>query len=121
MKNVKIDIFNALKTNQTLKDYGIESKQINVGNVPIISNLPTINFWQVTGTSSSASGKMCQFREVFSFDIFAYTVLETENIALEINNILDEMKYVITMVGNTDQFEEDTKIYHKSLRYKILS
>jgi len=122
MKNVKMDIFNALKTNQTLIDLGIESKQINIGFAPIIqSKLPAINFWQVTGTSSIADGKMCEFKEIYSFDIFAKTMIETENIALVINAILNEMNYVISMNNNTDLFEEDTKIYHKALRYKILS
>ena len=110
MKQVKADIFNALKnTNITTQ----------TGWIPTNATFPCIAFYQTAGTNELIDGKMQNETESYSIDIFAKSMIETEDILNLVDNELNKLDYLIVRTLNQDLYEQDTKIFHKVLRYQI--
>ena len=123
MKTVKVDIFNALKASTTLnaivaiKD-GV--KQIFSGWPPSSAAYPCVGFYRVSGQAGTADGKLSSNKnELYSVDCFAKTMTECEDMEMAIDAAMDTLDWIVTAEHGPDLFEQDTKIYHKVLRYRF--
>lgn len=113
MKQTKIDIYNALKQ--------IPGISVHTGWIPTGATYPCLSFYQVSGSRGTADGKLSNINidELYSIDIFAKSMLATEDIAELVDSAMDTLNYVIIREGSVDLFEPDTKIFHKILRYRF--
>lgn len=137
MKQVKIDIFNALKLTKeqliainnnpditkALIDIVASDakgiKQIFSGWPPTTAIYPCVGFYRVSGTRGIADGKLSNFDELYSIDIFATTMTATEDALEAIDESMNTLGYIITREGDLDLYETETKVFHKVLRYRI--
>lgn len=123
MKQVKIDIFNALKSSVALKAIVAADskglKQIFSGWPPSTAAYPCVGFYRVSGTRGVADGKLSNFNELYSIDVFATTMTVTEDALEAIDEAMDTLDYIVIREGDLDLYETDTKVYHKVLRYRI--
>ena len=120
MKNVKIDIHNALKASTALG--AIVGTNIHPGWIPKQAQLPCCCFYRVFAQRGTADGKMSErVDELYSIDCFAKTMLETEDMELAIDAAMNTLDWIVTAEHGPDLFEQDTRIFHKVLRYRIQS
>ena len=119
MKQVKLDILNALKNSATLTTI---TTSINFGWIQKNAKLPAISISQVTGTTlNTLDGKMSGNNEIYSIDLFANSDTTNEDMTLAIDEALNKLPYMITKTYNLDQIELNPLIYHKTLRYRVIS
>jgi hypothetical protein len=127
MKQVKIDIFNALKASVALNAIVASDakgiKQIFSAWPPSNTLYPRVGFYRVAGgRGTSEDGKMSdKVNELYSVDCFAKTMTETEDMETAIDAAMDTLSWGVTAEYGPDIFEEEEKVYHKVLRYRIKS
>jgi hypothetical protein len=123
MKQVKIDIFSALKASIALNSIVAADskglKQIFSGWPPTTAIYPCVGFYRVSGTRGIADGRLSNFDELYSIDVFATTMTATEDALEAIDEVMDTLSYIVTREGDLDLYETDTKVFHKVLRYRI--
>ena len=122
MREVKIEIVKALKASQTL--VGITNNAIYSGWPPMPIKPPpaVVGVYRVWGKRGVADGKMSEhIEELYSIDCFAMTMLETEQMEEAIDAAMNTLPYIVIAEPGPDLLEQDTRIYHKVLRYTIKS
>jgi len=122
LKEVKVEIAKALKASSTL--VALTNGAIYSGwpPLPIVPPPAVVGFYRVWGKRGVADGMMSQrIEELYSIDIFAKTMIETENAEIAIDAAMNTLPYIVMAEHGPDFFEQDTKIFHKVLRYVIKS
>lgn len=115
MKNVKEAIYEALSGKTVLGDV---SSAWPSGSA---SNYPYTTCYRVSGNGSKLDGKLKDFDELYSVDLFAKTMTETEDMEIAVNEAMDILPYAVTAEHGADLHEPDTGIFHKVLRFRIKS
>lgn len=115
MKNVKEAIYGALSGKTVLGDV---SSAWPSGSA---SKYPYTTVYRVSGNGTKLDGKLKDFDELYSVDLFAKTMTETENMEIAVNDAVDTLPYAITAEHGADLYEPDTGIYHKVLRFRVKS
>lgn len=140
MKSIKSDIFNALKlTKEQLiaitGDTTIEKalvdivatdtngiKQIFSFYPPTTAVFPCVGFYRVTAQRGSVDGVLSANKnELYSIDCFAKTMTACEDMEIAIDEAMNTLDWMVTAEHGPDLHEEDTKLFHKVLRYRIKS
>ncbi|MDT8901168.1 hypothetical protein [Anaeroselena agilis] len=115
MKQIKIDIGAALA-----------AKTATLGKVypgwpPANATYPCAAFYRVAGQRRKIGGVFADTDELYSVDCFAKTQTETENMELAVDEAMETMPYAVTCEHGPDLYEEEAKVFHKILRYRIKS
>ena len=138
MKSVKIDIFNALRLTKdqlvaitgdnsitkSLSDIVTSDtcgiKQIFSFYPPSTAVFPCVGFYRVSGQVGSAGGKLSSNKdELYSIDCMAKSMTACEDMETAIDLAMDTLDWIVTAEHGPDLYEEDKKVFHKVLRYRI--
>jgi len=120
MTAIKTAIYSALKASVALA--AVVGTKIYSGWPPSTATGARVGFYRVSGQRGTASGLLSQrINELYSIDVFAPTMLETEKAEEAIDAAMNTLYYVVTAEHGPDLYEEDTQLYHKVLRYRVKS
>lgn len=138
MKSVKIDIGNALEltkdqlititgnteiTKALVDIVGVDESgttQIFSFYPPSTAVFPCVGFWRISGQVGTADGKLSGNKnELYSIDCMAKSMTACEDMETAIDLAMDTLDWIVTAEHGPDLYEEDTKVYHKVLRYRI--
>lgn len=122
MIDLKPEIVKALRSNVALSSLiGTDSRgivKVYAETAPELDEPvtePYVTFFELTNFDGDFADNKPQRSEIhFQFDIWSFT--NPAPIAQEVNKALQEKGFYRT--GATDQYEKETKTYHKVLRYK---
>lgn len=124
MKSVKIDIFNALKASVALNAI-VGSDPCNIKQIfsfypPSTAVFPCVGFYRISGQVGTADGKLSSNKnELYSIDCMSKSMTVAEDMETAIDAAMNTLNWIVTAEHGPDLYEEDTKVYHKVLRYRI--
>jgi hypothetical protein len=115
MINLKDDVNSALSNNQALIDL-LNGDYIWVLTTPEAHRDKTrVTFFQITNFDSAFSDDQ-EYASDIHFQVDVWSPGNTTPVANEVDKTMKSLDFVRT--GARDDYEEDTKTYHESLRYK---
>lgn len=114
MKNVKPDLVEAMKNDPTLSNL-IAGRVIFMA-LPDEPDFPCITYYEQNNSPGlKGDGKELATESVMVIDVWSKG--STTAIAQAVNIVMAGLNFVREFSG--DLFERDTKVYHKSMRYRL--
>ncbi len=113
MKNIKATMVSTLKADTTLK--GLVSDRVIFMSLPDEPEFPCITYYEQNNSPALVGdGKELTSESVMVIDVWAKG--STTAIAQAVDNIMAGLHFVREFAG--DLYENDTGVYHKSMRYR---
>lgn len=118
-------IRNLLKNDSTMQTL-LGGEYVYVAHVAQTNQIPCVTLLQNSETTKKRVGyqssKERENSPVVQLDVWSNkSFLETINVANQIDVLLNDTgidsEWALVKVGDSDQFEPDTRLYHKTLRY----
>lgn len=117
MISLKGDITTALIDDATIKTLLCGERVYPLGTAPA-TQYPRITFFEVVNADAdSADDAVYSSRLIYQIDVWAKG--NPDPIAREVDRVMKSIGF--SRNGGADLYENDTKVYHKSLRYAILA
>lgn len=112
MKNLKPQILNKLEEISEVEvSYFYPQKWSNLDKVPVISYYEMDN-----SICSKADDEEYSSNIAIQIDIWAKAPSKCSKLAIEVNEKMEDLEFERTLA--IDLFEQETKIYHKTMRFE---
>ena len=113
MKNIKTTVVSTLKADTTLK--GLVSDRVIFMSLPNEPEFPCITYYEQNNSPALVGdGKELTSESIMVIDVWAKG--STTAIAQAVDDVMAGLRFVREFAG--DLYENDTGVYHKSLRYR---
>ena len=114
MKNIKTTVVSTLKADTTLK--GLVSDRVIFMSLPDEPEFPCITYYEQNNSPALVGdGKELTSESVMVIDVWSKG--STTAIAQAVDSVMTGLNFRREFSG--DLYENDTKVYHKSMRYRI--
>lgn len=111
MQNIKATVLTALQTATALSTI----QGFYFFHPPDFTNLPVLSYFEVDNIGSLyADNQEIGSEIIFQIDLWGKTSLS--NLALGVDSAMTTLDF--TRTSAQDLYEQDTKIYHKAMRYR---
>lgn len=109
MKNIKPQILKKLKE--------ISDVEVSYFYPQNWSKLPAVSYYEMENSvASRADDGEYSSNIAVQIDIWAKTPSKCSSLAIQANKKMEELEFIRTLA--VDLFEQETKIYHKSIRFE---
>lgn len=114
MQNIKTTVLTALQTATALAT--LQGNKFYFHHPPDFTNLPVGSYFELSNSGNLYADDIEAGSEIiFQIDLWSKTSLSS--LALAVDDVMVGLDF--NRVLSEDLFEIDTKIYHKSMRYRI--
>ena len=112
MKNLKPQILKKLEEISNVEVFYFYPQKWNN-----LENKPAISYYEMDNSmSSKADDEEYSSNIAIQIDIWAKSSSKCSKLAIEVNSKMEELEFERTLA--VDLFEEETKIYHKTMRFE---
>ena len=81
------------------------------------SNLPAISYYEIDNSKASrADDEEYSSNIAIQIDVWAKSSSQCSKLAIQVNEKMESLEFERTLA--TDLFEQETKIYHKTMRFE---